>query len=205
MAACAGLAACDTGDGKTLTPYDPDDYPSQTVATSAPPAPDDGGDDAGGGFVVPTVEPFGVYAPWMPGGTIDARNTCDGANVAPAVSWGGAPDGTVEIALALVDDSVVDDGQPFVHWAISGLDPLEVAIVEGDVPEMAFQATNFFGNVGYDGPCPPVGDDPHMYRLTASALRASPEVTDAMPATEFLEAVARVTIGTADLTATYGR
>lgn len=212
-AVSVALAACDTGDGKTLQDYDPADYPSQTVPPSSIPTSDgiDTLDDPEGEQPSNTVDPassgeeFQVFAPWQAGGTIDVRNTCDGDDVSPAVSWGAVPAGTVEIAIAMVDDSVVSDGQPYVHWVISGLDPAEIAIVEGDVPAGAIQALNFFGNVGYGGPCPPPGDDPHLYRLTAYALNTSPEVADGTPAAEFLDAVTRVTIGSTDLTGTYQR
>ena len=225
--AAVALAACDKGDGKTLKPYDPADYPSQTVApTSAVDSLDAGSDagfdagfDAGDGDAIGapaslspatadpggSIETFQVFAPWTQGGTVDVHNTCDGADVAPAVSWTGVPAGTTEIALALVDDTVVNDGEPFVHWAIAGLDPNEIALVEGDLPSGAVQAINFLGNVAYDGPCPPSGDEPHMYRLTAFALGASPGVADSTPAVEFLDAVEKVTLGTADLSATYSR
>ena len=62
------------------------------------------------------------------------------------------PDGTVEIAITMVDDAAVSDGQPFVHWVIAGLDPNEIALAEGDVPDGAAQALNFFGDVGLRWP-----------------------------------------------------
>jgi Raf kinase inhibitor-like YbhB/YbcL family protein len=206
------LAACDTGDGKQLKSYDPADYPSQTVATSVP-------DDTASEFVVPTddaqssvedeldagTEPFRLAAPWLDGGDIDARYTCDGENLAPALSWGAVPAGTVEIAIALVDDSAVSDGQPFVHWVIAGLDPAEIAISEGDVPPGALQALNFFGDVGYGGPCPPLGEEPHLYRLTAYALNQQLELADGDPATEFLDVIATLTVASTDVTGFYRR
>jgi Raf kinase inhibitor-like YbhB/YbcL family protein len=224
-AALVALTACDSGDGKTLTPYDPADYPSQTspptsVVDSIDPDgfdpdsldPDGLDSEAIGDPVAPprasdesaSPDSFQVYAPWEQGGIVDPRHTCDGDDVAPAISWTAVPDGTTEIALALVDDSVVENGEPFVHWAVAGLDPNEVALVEGDVPPGAVQAINFSGNVGYDGPCPPPGDE-HVYRLTAFALTGSPGVTDATPAVEFLDAVEKVTLDTTDLSATYRR
>jgi Raf kinase inhibitor-like YbhB/YbcL family protein len=206
------LAACDTGDGKQFKPYDPADYPSQTVATTVP-------DDTAGALVVPTddvastfdgeldagTEPFSLAAPWLDGGDIDPRYTCDGEDLAPALTWGAVPAGTVEIAIALVDDSAVSDGQPFVHWVIAGLDPAEIALAEGDVPPGALQALNFFGDVGYGGPCPPPGAEPHLYRLTAYALNQQLELADGDPATEFLDVIATLTVASKDVTGFYRR
>lgn len=200
------LVGCDTGDGKQLQPYDPADYPSQTVATTVEeqfdvePAADSTIDQGDG-----TFEPFGLVAPWVDGGDIDPLYTCDGLDVAPALSWGAVPAGTSEIAVALVDDSAVSDGQPFVHWVIGGLDPAEIALVEGDVPPGALQALNFFGDVGYAGPCPPPGDDTHRYRLTAYALNQQLELADGDPATEFLDTIATLTIASTDVTGFYQR
>jgi Raf kinase inhibitor-like YbhB/YbcL family protein len=208
-------AACDTGDGKQLQPYDPADYPAPVVETTI--ADDlDSGFDSGfdSGLVVdPTVaadveasvEPFSVAAPWLDGGDIDPRHTCDGENVSPALSWGAVPEGTVEIAISLVDDSAVSNGEPFVHWVIGGLDPSEIAVVEGDVPETAVQALNFFGDVGYGGPCPPVGDEPHLYRLTAYALNQRLELADGVPAAEFLDVIATQMVASVDVTGFYQR
>jgi Raf kinase inhibitor-like YbhB/YbcL family protein len=206
------LVACDTGDGKQLQPYDPADYPSQTVAPTVeeqfdvdPSAgfPLDPNGDAGSPDG--TSEPFDLAAPWVDGGDIDPRYTCDGLDVAPAISWGAVPAGTAEIAVALVDDSAVSDGRPFVHWVIGGLDPAEIAVVEGDVPPGALQALNFFGDVGYGGPCPPPGDDPHLYRLTAYALNQQLELADGDAATEFLDIIATLTIASTDVTGFYQR
>ena len=210
IAALVVLAGCDTGDGKQLQPYDPDDYPSQTVAStvedSTPfsipasipasnsvPAPDG------------TAEPFTLAAPWVDGADIDPRYTCDGLDVSPALSWGAVPAGTVEIAIALVDDSSVSNGEPFVHWVIGGLDPAEIALAEGDVPPGAVQALNFFGDVGYGGPCPRPGDTAHRYRLTAYALDQPLELADGVRATEFLATIAAITIASTDVTGLYQR
>jgi len=218
----AALTACDTGDGKQLAPYDPADYPSQTV----PPTidefdvdgagvldsdlavdPDGGldGDPDRAGAPDGAIESFDLAVPWLDGGDIDVRHTCDGLDVAPALSWGAVPAGTVEIALALVDDSAVNEGQPFVHWVIGGLDPAEIALVEGDVPPGALQALNFFGDVGYGGPCPPPGDEAHLYRLTAYALNQQLELADGDLATEFLDVIATLAIASTDVTGFYRR
>ena len=202
-----------------MRPYDPADYPEPTPTTevgdtvsldeSFPGESEDVGasgsslssEPAGGAI----TESFTLTAPWSNGEAIDARYTCDGLDVAPPLSWGGVPDGTVEIAIAMVDDSAVSDGQPFVHWVIAGLDPNEIALVEGDVPEGAVQALNFFGDVTYGGPCPPPGDDAHLYRFTAYALNTALQLADGALATEFLQSIAQSTIGSTDLNGTYQR
>ena len=99
----------------------------------------------------------------------------------------------------------MSNGEPFVHWVIAGLDPAAIALVEGDVPEGAVQALNYLGDVGYGGPCPPVGDDAHAYRLTAYALSKPLELADGALANEFLDAIALATLVSADLSGTYQR
>jgi Raf kinase inhibitor-like YbhB/YbcL family protein len=209
--AIGAIAGCDTGDGKQLKAFDPADYPSQTTAPSS--IASDFTIDPSGEFGLPgsadpaaaAAEPFSLVAPWVDGGTIDARSTCDGLDLSPALSWGGVPAGTAEVAIAMVDDSAVSEGQPFVHWVIGGLDPAEIAVSEGDVPPGALQALNFFGDVGYGGPCPPPGDEPHIYRLTAYALNQQLELADGELATEFLATIATISIASTDVTGTYQR
>lgn len=215
IAACVAVvllaAGCDTGDGKQLQPYDPTDYPppaTTTEITDTVPLDEfeDLGEALGSTPADPgTVEAFTLTAPWVSGGAIDPRNTCDGLDLSPALSWGAVPEGTVEIAISMVDDSAVTDGQPFVHWAIAGLDPNEIALAEGDRPTGAVQALNYFGDVGYGGPCPLPGDTAHLYRLTAYALNTSLQLADGTLANEFLAAIAKATIRSTDLTGTYQR
>jgi Raf kinase inhibitor-like YbhB/YbcL family protein len=208
LAGAALLAGCDTGDGKDLKDFDPADYPSPVPTTTIEPIETFGefetfeelDDDLGA-----TTEPFVVIAPWPEGGAIDVANTCDGADISPAVSWGAVPAGTVEIAIALVDDTATSDGQPFVHWVVGGLDPNEVAIVEGEIPPGAIQALNFFGDIGYGGPCPPPGDEPHQYRLTAFALAQQLEIENGAPAQQFLDVIATTAFASADVTGLFQR
>jgi Raf kinase inhibitor-like YbhB/YbcL family protein len=201
LVSLAALGGCDTGDGKQLQPYDPADFPTTTVTTTVTATAATSED------VIPTDpsdEPFTIAA-WTDGESIDPRHTCDGDDISPALSWGAVPAGTVEIAITMVDDSAVSDGQPFVHWVVAGLDPAEIALVEGDVPPGAVQGLNFFGDVGYGGPCPPPGDGPHSYRLTAYALNQQLELADGLPATEFLATIATLSIASTDVIGVYQR
>lgn len=105
---------------------------------------------------------------------IDARYTCDGDDVSPALTWARAPEGTAELAL-IVDDPDAPGGT-FTHWLAFGLPPASVALpqrvppldrqVPGPTP--LTQGRNDFGEIGYGGPCPPEGEThTYVFRLLA--------------------------------------
>jgi hypothetical protein len=100
------------------------------------------------------------------GGAVPARHTCDGADLSPALTWEGAPRGTVAFAL-IVDDP---DARGFIHWVIFDLPGGSGgSLAEGLAPTaVAPQGRNDFGRAGYGGPCPPSGT--HHYRFTLWAL-----------------------------------
>ena len=218
VAAITGLAACDTGDGKQLSPVDPDSTTTSSVASIGSGAPGDsietgplpsvplgdGTTDAIGGAVT-ADDGLELYAPWIAGAPLDVRYTCDGENVSPPLSWAVPPDGAVELAFSMVDESASSDGEPFVHWVLAGVDPAEISLLEGDVPAGAIQAENSFGTTGWSGPCPPEGEPEHVYRFTMYALNQQVELADGTPANEFLDYIQMVSTTSTDVTATYGR
>lgn len=212
VAVMIAAASCDTGDGKTLrepavaftTTIPPTEtlvsVPLETSDLVTLPAEDLVADTT-------AAEPptFLALAPWQDGTPIDARYGCDGENVAPAVGWASPPDGTAELAVAMIDESAVDGDGAFVHWVLVGIDPDSGSLLEGDVPPGAVQGLNSFGSIGYGGPCPPPGDEPHVYRLTVYALNQQSELADGSPADNLLEFIEDVAIGAASLTGTAGR
>ncbi len=209
-------AACDTGDGKQLRPVDPD---STTTSTQAPTI--DAGtlpsvpldSTAGNPLGAPTTSTgagqdaagFRLFAPWAEGAPIDARYTCDGDDISPALSWSAPPSGTIEMAFSLVDESALSGDQPLVHWVIAGIDPADVSLSEGQVPLGAIQGTNSFETAGWTGPCPPPGEAAHVYRLTMYALDQQSELADGTPADELLDYIADISVGSTALTGTYQR
>ncbi len=216
-----GLAACDTGDGTTLelpvaetTLPPPDTTPvsSDPLQGDVPEIDDlllDSDPAASGGFdddVTPTGADSGfeIFTPWAEGASIDTRYTCDGDNASPAISWTGLPEDTAEIAISLVDESELSNGRPFVHWLVAGIDPSSERIGESDVPDGAITGLNFFGDVGYAGPCPNPGDT-HSYQLTVYALGQQIELADGTPAAELLDLVTTVSIESASSTGTATR
>lgn len=151
------------------------------------------------------------------GGTIAAAQVddaagCTGGNLSPALAWSGAPASTRSFAVSLVDTDAPGAGG-FWHWLVLDIPPSVASLPRGagtpgsrGLPAGARQDGNDWGGSGYGGPCPPLGDRPHHYVLTVSALDvgslavpagASPAQTGA--------AMRGHTLASARLTAVYGR
>lgn len=216
-AACVAFAvlaftACDTGDGTTLRdptapttlpppPTEPlESVPLDSVPLESVPISDIPTTVAGASTAPPPTPPaetpssFELFAPWADGGVIDPRFTCDGADVSPPLSWVATPRDAVEIAIAMVDESDTSRGRPFVHWVIGGIDADDETLAEGAVPIGAIQGLNFFGEVGYSGPCPPPDDEPHEFDVTIYALNQQLEAADGTPAAELIDLVETLAI-----------
>jgi Raf kinase inhibitor-like YbhB/YbcL family protein len=138
--------------------------------------------------------PFGVDEP------IPVKFTCDGQNVSPAITWDGLPEGTVEVAIQVIDLEAED----FTHWVIAGLKPEAGGIKEGEVPAGAIQATNSKGTIGYTGPCPPQGSL-HNYLFEVDALDQRIDLPNGTDADTMLQAVGAATIGSASTSGNYTR
>lgn len=99
---------------------------------------------------------------------IPARYAHDRDNVSPALEWSGVPNGTVELLL-LCEDPDAPSGT-FLHWLVSGIDPATTGVAEGQAPRGGEEWTNGFGEQGWGGPQPPVGDNAHRYFFRLYAL-----------------------------------
>ena len=67
----------------------------------------------------------------------------------------------VELAV-LCEDPDAPSGT-FSLWVLAGLQPTAPGLAEGEHPAAAVEGRNDFGEEGYSGPRPPVGDGPHRY------------------------------------------
>jgi len=117
-----------------------------------------------------TPMPFALTSSaFADGQTIPRRHTCDGENVSPPLSWGGAPAGTLSFAL-LMDDPDAPRGT-FTHWLVYDIPRDATRFPEG-LPhgQAGRMLANDFGRAAYGGPCPPQGHGPHRYRFTLYAL-----------------------------------
>ncbi|MEP4648926.1 MAG: YbhB/YbcL family Raf kinase inhibitor-like protein [Ilumatobacter sp.] len=230
LVAAALLSACDTGDGTTLrepvaptTLPPPDTTPLETVpledpALDAPIVSDpiignpivESDPPIDGGQTIPAAETdnsttgFALFTPWAPNAPIDVVYTCDGADSSPALSWTGVPAGTQELGISLVDESNLSNGRPFIHWVLAGIAPDIDRIGDGEVPAGAIRGLNFFGDVGYTGPCPDPGSS-GTFTITLFALNQQLELADGTPAAELLDVIATVSIDSTSSTGTVTR
>ena len=186
----AVLAAGCASDGTTLRPPPPGaTAPSLTSSTlnNTP-------------FTV--SQPMTLASPsFVADGPIPIENSCDGANTSPPLSWGGVPEGTVELAITVFDP---DAPGGVVHWVVALIDPTVQAIDAGDVPAGAVQARNDAGATGWTGPCPPQGP-PHHYVFTLYALTSPSGVLDTMTGKEAIATLDQAAGVTTRLTGTYQR
>lgn len=140
------------------------------------------------------------------GQPIDARYTCDGEDVSPALAWEDVPAEAAELVLIVEDPDA--PGGTFTHWLAYGIEPGEAALPEG-VPEGGEveglrQGENDMGRVGYSGPCPPEGET-HDYVFRLLAVDAETGLEGGASREDVLEAVEGHVVGEARLSAPYAR
>lgn len=126
-------------------------------------------------------------------GAIPKRFTCEGEDVSPPLRWSGAPAGTESFVL-LVDDPDAPRGV-FHHWACFDIPAHHDSLVEGAGEPEEFEdfrhAVNDFGELGYNGPCPPHGHGAHHYRFRLLALDRAELTIRTHPSVREVEVEAR--------------
>jgi Raf kinase inhibitor-like YbhB/YbcL family protein len=132
------------------------------------------------------------------GSDVPRQHTCDGADRSPPLAWTAAPSGTK--ALALVCEDPDAPRGIWVHWVLWSIPASATGLPAGVKAEPTLadgsrQGKNDFGELGYNGPCPPPGA-PHRFfwRLKPGATRQ-----------ELLDAIKGHTLATAELMARYRR
>jgi len=127
-----------------------------------------------------------VTLPWSAGGSIPRQYTCDGANRRPRVKVeANAPPS--RIAIVMTDPDA--PGGTFVHWTRWG----------------TTEGRNSFGKTGYDGPCPPPGDSPHHYLVTAYVLKKRLGLAPGADPNTVVAAIGRLATASGRVTGRYGR
>ena len=137
------------------------------------------------------------------GDTIPRVHTCDGEDVSPPLEWSGVPSDTAELALVVEDPDA--PGGTFVHWVLWGLDAGLPGLAQGQVPAGAREGRNDFGRIGWGGPCPPRGSEPHHYVFTLLALSEPLAVEAGASADRVKRAAEGKVLAAGRLTGRYGR
>lgn len=105
-------------------------------------------------------------------GGIPARQTCQGEDLSPALTWSDIPPGTKSLALIVDDPDAPDPAAPkmtWVHWVLYNLPVTLHGLPEGvrDTPAGALPGVNDWKKTSYGGPCPPIGQHRYFFKLYA--------------------------------------
>lgn len=163
--------------------------------------------------LLPAVASFEVRSTDLTDGTpMPDDHALNGANVSPALSWSGFPDGTRSFVVSCFDpDAPTPAG--YWHWTVANLpaDVTELARGAGatdgsGLPPGAVQTRSDGGDTGYEGAAPPEGDRAHRYVFAVHALDVDRlEVTaDSSPTVVAFQSLFH-TLARAVLTVTYQR
>ncbi len=152
------------------------------------------------GFAVtsPDFTDGGDLADWATGNAFGGQ--CTGDNENPALEWQQVPEGTVALAITMLDASAGN----YVHWVHTDI-PADISGVQrGGSSDLAGvpgrdQAT---GNRAYFGPCPPTSS--HRYVFTVWALDAPTELEPGFSYYDWLTASKDHVLGKAEITGMRG-
>ena len=108
------------------------------------------------------------------GGSIPELYTCDDDDVSPPLAWSGVPEGARSLALIVDDPDAPDPKAPkmvYVHWVLYNMPASATSLPQGagagGLPKGAKEGKNDWKNVGYQGPCPPIGRHRYFFKLYA--------------------------------------
>lgn len=234
VATLAGLAACDTDDGREMDPptsiqrWQLASTTPSTTSTLAPLTPltpvtelapttvavaSSGAESSASG----APEESSPATPAAPAGSVDDAGFALGAPWAD----GGAIDVVYTCdgenraplitwtappagAAELALAVTDDDAGGFVHWAVIGLPPTAGSVGGDEAVTVGTEAANDSGSTGWTGPCPPPGA-PHTYRATVYVLAAPLTVATDAPPADLVGAMSSAATDWAELTGTYQR
>lgn len=157
--------------------------------------------ETGGGGDPGAVMPLRTSA-FKDHGMIPDRYSKDGDDVPPPLEWSDVPDGTVELVLLCEDPDAPN--ATFLHWLVAGIDPGTTSISES-APAGATAWRNDFGDEGYGGPQPPVGDEPHRYFFRLYALREPLDLPVGTPLEDVKGALAERKLATGTVVGRFAR
>lgn len=150
------------------------------------------------------IKDLAVSSPaFADGGSIPARHAKDDADISPALSWRGVPDGTRSLALVCHDpDAPLPQG--WTHWVVYGIPASAQGIAEGGGAAFT-EGVNDYGDSGWGGPQPPPGHGVHRYYFWLYALDTELDAKPGLSRLELLDAIAGHVLEQARVVGTYER
>ncbi|GAA5038131.1 hypothetical protein HNP84_003276 [Thermocatellispora tengchongensis] len=127
----------------------------------------------------------------------------EAGDVSPPLQWADVPGGTAELALLCEDPDA--PGGTFTHWLVAGIPPETSGLDAGAELGEYVVGRNDFGDLGYGGPHPPPGDDPHRYFFRLYAFAAPTGLAEGFSAEDFKSAAKADVLASGTLVGTYGR
>ena len=106
---------------------------------------------------------------------IPLKYTYDGDNINPLLEVEEIPYGTKTIVI-IVDDPDASSGT-FTHWLVWDIFVNEIIMRVNEKSRLGIIGINDFGNIKYDGPCPPKHSGKHHYFFKVYALNSELELS----------------------------
>lgn len=129
---------------------------------------------------------------------------CEGGNVAPGLTWSGAPEGTESFAVTVYDPDA-PTGSGWWHWFAFNIPAATKGLPEGSaLPDGTVELNNDYGTPGFGGACPPPGEV-HRYVFTVHALDRVLEIDNSVSNALAGYMVNANTIASDSITAVYTR
>ena len=140
-----------------------------------------------------------------------AGSGCEGGNLAPSLSWQGAPEATKSYVVTAFDPDA-PTGSGWWHWSVFNIPAEVTSLAEGagradnPLPAGAIAARNDFSQNGFGGACPPEGGAAHRYVFTVYAMPQEALPLDETASGAIVGYYANAaSLARASITAVYGR
>jgi Raf kinase inhibitor-like YbhB/YbcL family protein len=111
---------------------------------------------------------------------------CTGKNISPSLKWQNFPNDTKSFAITVFDPDAPTGLGGWVHWVMFNI-PVDINQLPANAgnlmlnlaPEKSIQSNTDFGEPGFGGACPPIGNKLHRYQFTVYALDTEDLALDA--------------------------
>ncbi len=142
-------------------------------------------------------------------GAIPRQNSEYGLGISPALNWSAVPNA---VTYAILVEDPDGSAKPVVHWVAWNVPGSTTRLPEGlqerdrlngRTLEGIMQGASGRGTVGWYGPRPPKGDNPHHYHFQVLALDRQLDLPLGATRDQLLAAAAGHVITTGDLVGTY--